>query len=93
MLINSKRFLRRLEKINNIKINSKNIGINRMALTKEDKRARDIIINWMKSLKLKIKIDNIGNIFGLYNYNNKTNPLLLGSHIDSVRSGGKYDGV
>ena len=64
MLINSKRFLRRLEKINNIKINSKNIGINRIALTKEDKRARDIIINWMKSLKLKIKIDNIGNIFG-----------------------------
>ena len=37
MLINSKRFLRRLEKINNIKINSKNIGINRIALTKEDK--------------------------------------------------------
>ena len=38
MLINSKRFLRRLEKINNVKINSKNIGINRIALTKEDKR-------------------------------------------------------
>ena len=92
MLINSKRFLRRLKKINNIKINSKNTGINRIALTKEDKRARDIIIKWMKSLKLKIKIDNIGNIFGLYNYNNKTNPLLLGSHIDSVRNGGKYDG-
>ena len=47
----------------------------------------------MKSLKLKIKIDNIGNIFGLYNFNNKTKPLLLGSHIDSVRNGGKYDGA
>ncbi|PPR48036.1 MAG: N-carbamoyl-L-amino acid hydrolase [Alphaproteobacteria bacterium MarineAlpha5_Bin9] len=93
MLINSKRFLRRIEKINNLKSNYKKAGINRIALTNEDKRARDIIINWMKSLKLTIKIDNIGNIFGLYNYNNKTKPILLGSHIDSVKNGGKYDGA
>ena len=92
-LINSKRFLQRLEKINNLKISSKNIGVNRIALSKEDKNARDIIISWMKSLKLEIKIDNIGNIFGLYNCHNKTSPLLLGSHIDSVKNGGKYDGV
>ena len=92
MLINTKRFLSRLEKINNLKNNSKNIGINRIALTQEDQRARDIIINWMKSIKLTVKIDNIGNIFGIYNYNNKTKPLLLGSHIDSVKNGGKYDG-
>jgi len=93
MLINSKRFLERLEKINNLKINYKNIGINRIALTKEDKRSRDLIIYWMQSIKLKIKIDNLGNIFGFHNYSNKTKPLLIGSHIDSVKNGGKYDGA
>ena len=44
------------------------IDINRIALTLEDKIARDKIIKWMKNLNLTIKIDNIGNIFGFYNF-------------------------
>ena len=68
------------------------ININRIALTLEDKIARDKIIKWMKNLNLTIKIDNIGNIFGFYNFKKNTKPFLLGSHIDTVRNAGRFDG-
>ena len=65
MAINFKRFFKRLDDINNLKNTSfEKIDINRIALTLEDKIARDKIIKWMKNLNLTIKIDNIGNIFG-----------------------------
>ena len=93
MAINFKRFFKRLYDINNLKNTSfEKIDINRIALTLEDKIARDKIIKWMKNLNLTIKIDNIGNIFGFYNFNKNTKPLLLGSHIDTVRNAGRFDG-
>ena len=64
MAINFKRFFKRLDDINNLKNTSfEKIDINRIALTLEDKIARDKIIKWMKNLNLTIKIDNIGNIY------------------------------
>ena len=64
MAINFKRFFKRLEDINNLKNTSfEKIDINKIALTLDDKIARDKIIKWMKNLNLTIKIDNIGNIF------------------------------
>ncbi len=90
--IDSKRFIKRLNQINKLDPKSSLKGVNRIALTQEDKKARDQICKWMRDLKLKIKIDNIGNIFGFYNFNRNKKPFLLGSHIDSVKNGGRYDG-
>ncbi len=68
-------------------------GINRLAFTEYDKQARDLIIKWMKELNLQVKIDQIGNIFGIREGVSKCKPVMTGSHIDTVLNAGKYDGV
>ena len=91
--INTSRFFKRLNTINKLNSNISKYGINRVALTQKDKEARDIIVKWMKEIGLKIKIDKIGNIFGFNYFNKNSQPIVLGSHIDSVKNGGKYDGL
>ncbi len=65
----------------------------RLALTDEDKQGRDLVVGWMKELGMTISIDPIGNIFGLRAGSRpKLAPIMTGSHIDTVRTGGAYDG-
>lgn len=65
----------------------------RLALTDEDKQGRDLIIRWMKALGMTVSIDAIGNIFGLRTgARPELAPIMTGSHIDTVRTGGAYDG-
>ncbi len=63
----------------------------RLALTDEDRDGRDLVLSWMKDLGLEIGIDSIGNVVGTWNVGTGS-PVLTGSHIDTVRTGGKYDG-
>ena len=63
----------------------------RLALTDEDRDGRDLVLSWMKDLGLEIGIDSIGNVVGTWNVGSGL-PVLTGSHIDTVRTGGKYDG-
>ena len=62
-----------------------------MALTDEDKDGRDLVISWMKGLNLEITIDVVGNIIGVWNVGSGA-PVMSGSHIDTVRTGGRFDG-
>lgn len=66
-------------------------GCCRLALTDEDKEGRDLVVNWMKDLGLTVEIDAIGNIFGTWRVGAGA-PVMTGSHIDTVRTGGIYDG-
>jgi N-carbamoyl-L-amino-acid hydrolase len=67
-------------------------GCARLALTEEDRRGRDRVTGWMRDLGLEVRIDAIGNIFGLTEGWRERRPVLTGSHIDTVRTGGRYDG-
>ena len=64
----------------------------RLALTEEDRLGRDQLIEWMRELKLEVSIDPIGNIFGYRAGQENLPPVMTGSHIDTVRTGGRYDG-
>lgn len=64
----------------------------RLALSDEDRLARDQLILWMRELKLEVSIDPIGNIFGWRAGLEDLPPVMTGSHIDTVRTGGRYDG-
>lgn len=66
----------------------------RLAASDTDKAGRDIVVNWMKDAELKVVVDRIGNIFGIWETreNKDKDPLMLGSHIDTVISAGQYDG-
>ena len=66
-------------------------GSCRLALTEEDRVGRDLVVSWMKDLGLEISIDAIGNVVGTWNVGTGK-PVMTGSHIDTVRTGGVYDG-
>ncbi len=71
-------------------------GVCRLALTGADRMARDQLVAWMRALGLTVSIDAIGNIVGLRAGRGpagETAPVMLGSHIDSVATGGRYDGA
>ena len=63
----------------------------RLALTDEDRYGRDLVVSWMRDLGLQIQVDAIGNVIGVWNVGEGL-AVLSGSHIDTVRTGGKYDG-
>lgn len=64
----------------------------RLALTDEDKAGRDQVVAWMRALKLDVAIDQVGNIFATRSGRTNGPPVMTGSHIDTVRTGGRYDG-
>lgn len=69
-------------------------GVHRLALSAEDRDARDLFITWLRDLDLEITIDEMGNIFGkLHGKNDDLLPVLTGSHLDSQPNGGKFDGA
>lgn len=70
-------------------------GVCRVTLTKEDKSGRELFIKWCKEIGCTIRVDAIGNIFARYDKgaNDHTKAILIGSHLDSQPTGGKFDGV
>ena len=67
-------------------------GVCRMALSDEDRQGRDLVVYWMRELGLKISIDKIGNVIGIREGLEAGAPVMTGSHIDTVATGGRYDG-
>jgi len=63
----------------------------RLALTDEDKDGRDLVVAWMRELDLEVTIDAVGNIIGTWNVGSGQ-AVMSGSHIDTVRTGGRFDG-
>jgi N-carbamoyl-L-amino-acid hydrolase len=68
-------------------------GCRRLALSDEDRQGRDRLLDWMREIGLEVRIDKIGNIIGIYPGHTDAAPVMLGSHIDTVASGGKFDGA
>ncbi|HPQ36656.1 MAG TPA: Zn-dependent hydrolase [Synergistaceae bacterium] len=69
-------------------------SICRLALTEEDRLGRDRIVSLMKDLDMDVRVDGIGNIFGFRKGKNpELSPVMMGSHIDSVATGGPLDGT
>lgn len=66
--------------------------LTRLAASDADKAGRDQLVVWLKQAGLDVRVDRIGNIFGIWECKNSTAPLMMGSHIDSVINAGIYDG-
>jgi N-carbamoyl-L-amino-acid hydrolase len=67
-------------------------GLTRLALSDEDRRGRDLMVAWMRQAGLQVTVDQMGNIFGERAGEPGQLPVMMGSHVDSVPTGGKYDG-
>lgn len=90
--VNRDRLLRRLATFNQIGALPGG-GTCRLALSDEDKQGRDLLVGWMKELGLTVTVDAIGNIFGVRAGAEALDPVMIGSHIDTVGTGGFYDGL
>ena len=93
-MINSKRFEANFNAISEFGA-LKGGGLTRLAFSKEDLEARKFLINLIEKNGFKLKIDNVGNIFAIYDDGCEVGakPVCVGSHIDSVPNGGFYDGT
>ncbi|PKO81953.1 MAG: Zn-dependent hydrolase [Betaproteobacteria bacterium HGW-Betaproteobacteria-13] len=67
-------------------------GCARLALSDEDKAGRDLVCDWMRELGLSLTVDAIGNVVGTRAGRVEGAAVMTGSHIDTVRTGGRYDG-
>ena len=68
-------------------------GVCRLALTDDDRAGRDLVVSWMRDLDLDVRIDAVGNVIGVREGRDPTlAAVMTGSHVDTVRTGGKYDG-
>src|SRR6516164_8917996 len=65
----------------------------RLALSDEDRAGRDLLVQWMHDLGLAVTVDVIGNIIGVRRGREDAAPIMFGSHIDTVGTGGRYDGL
>ncbi|HEV7526196.1 MAG TPA: Zn-dependent hydrolase [Acidimicrobiia bacterium] len=68
-------------------------GSARLALTDDDRRGRDLVVSWMRDLGLRVDIDEIGNVVGTWPADSTEPPVMTGSHIDTVATGGRFDGM
>ena len=70
-------------------------GMNRLAFSRADLRARQLLVHIMQTLELDTRVDSIGNVFGRVSgkANSSRPPVLVGSHLDAVPGGGRFDGA
>lgn len=69
-------------------------GVKRLALTEVDRQARDQFVRWTREAELAVRWDAMGNIFARREgADPAAPPVLIGSHLDSQPSGGKFDGA
>ena len=69
-------------------------GNNRQSLTFEDGKGRELLQKWCEAADLKMTVDQLGSMFFLREgLDNDLQPVVIGSHLDTQPTGGKYDGV
>jgi N-carbamoyl-L-amino-acid hydrolase len=69
-------------------------GVCRLTLTDVDKKGRDQFVHWAKEAGLEVRHDAIGNIFARRAGSDAAAaPVVMGSHLDSQPTGGKFDGA
>jgi len=94
--IDTPRLLARIDELGQIgRIDGPNgeWGNARLALTDADRAGRDLVMAWMHDLGLDVVIDAIGNVVATRAGSDPAlAPVMVGSHIDTVGTGGRFDG-
>ncbi|HEY8808267.1 MAG TPA: Zn-dependent hydrolase [Candidatus Limnocylindria bacterium] len=89
MTVDRARLERRIAELS--AIGGSGTSVTRLGLSPDEQRARDLIGGWLRSRGAKVWRDPAGNIYGRFG---EAGPaVLVGSHIDSVPEGGRFDGA
>ena len=69
-------------------------GCKRLTLTDLDKQGRELFRRWCEAEGCAVKVDEMGNMFARRTGEDETlPPVMVGSHLDTQPTGGKFDGV
>ena len=92
--ITPERLLDRLRELGRIGRTAEGV-LSRVALSDADKAGRDAVVAWMKDLSMSVEVDAVGNVFGTWGgsaHASECEPIMVGSHLDTVVDAGIYDG-
>lgn len=68
--------------------------MNRLSLSDDDKKVRHWLIKEVEAIGCKVTIDQMGNIFAVRpGIRADGAPIMMGSHLDTQPTGGRYDGI
>ncbi len=69
-------------------------GSRRLALSEEDREARELFASWCRDAGCEMHVDQFGNQFGVRRGSAHDEPLVMfGSHLDTQPNGGRFDGI
>lgn len=92
LLINGERLINELERFARFG-RTQNNGVTRLSLSEEDRLARDFFRSCCEEIGLTVKVDDMGCMYATLKGVEDKPPILIGSHLDSVKKGGRFDGV
>ena len=92
LVINGERLKTTLEQFANFG-RTENNGVTRLSLSMEDIRVRDYFRLCCEELGLTVTVDDMGCMYATLAGTEDKPPILIGSHLDSVKKGGRFDGV
>jgi N-carbamoyl-L-amino-acid hydrolase len=72
---------------------TENNGVTRLSLSETDVMARNYFCSCCESLGMAIQFDDMGNIYATLEGSEGSPPIVMGSHLDSVKKGGRFDGT
>ncbi len=91
-MINEQRLWQHIETLGQVGKNEDG-SITRWPFTPEDKQAETLLVQWMQEAGMEVEVDYVGNVIGTYAGSDVSLlPIVCGSHFDSVRCGGMFDG-
>ncbi|MGP7818021.1 Zn-dependent hydrolase [Niallia sp. 01092] len=92
LLINGERLKESLEKFADFG-RTKNNGVTRLSLSEEDVNVRGFFRACCEELGMSVKVDDMGNMYATLAGKEDKSPIVMGSHLDTVKKGGRFDGV
>jgi hydantoinase/carbamoylase family amidase len=90
MKINIERLKRNMLEV--ARIGALDEGVSRVAFSTEEKKAQEWLVKKLKATDINAYIDSVGNVIGVYEGKTGTD-IVIGSHLDTVPSGGIFDGA
>ncbi|MDA0874041.1 MAG: Zn-dependent hydrolase, partial [Bacteroidetes bacterium] len=92
MRINATRLLERLDDLARIGALTGG-GVQRLAFSVEDRAGRDWVQAHLERLGVDVRVDDVGNLFGVWNPSAASGAVMFGSHTDTVGRAGRLDGA
>ncbi len=68
-------------------------GVTRLALSDQDKAARDLLAHELTAIDCPVLVDDLGNMRGVFQGQTALGAIQIGSHLDTVVLGGRFDGA